>query len=44
MHRSLTFDHGAKAVLCDFGLSRVKADRTSRTARPDGGSIMGSRN
>jgi serine/threonine protein kinase len=30
-------------VLCDFGLSRVKADVTSRTAKVAGGSIVGSR-
>jgi serine/threonine protein kinase len=35
-------DDGHKAVLCDFGLTRIKADATSRTARADG--IMGSRN
>jgi serine/threonine protein kinase len=37
-------DDGARAVLCDFGLSRVKADVTSRTVNPDGGGIAGSRN
>jgi serine/threonine protein kinase len=30
--------------LCDFGLSRIKADATSRTARPEGGGVVGSRN
>ena len=30
-------------MLCDFGLSRIKADATSRRARTDGGSIVGSR-
>jgi WD40 repeat protein len=37
-------DDSIKAVLCDFGLSRVKADVTSRTTRSDGGSAEGSRN
>jgi len=38
-------DSSGKAVLCDFGLSRIKADTTSRTiARSDGDGIMGSRN
>jgi len=37
-------DDSFRAVLCDFGLSRVKVDATSRTAKIDGGSIMGSRN
>ncbi len=41
---NVLIDDSAKAVLCDFGLSRVKADVTSRTARPDGGSTAGSRN
>jgi serine/threonine protein kinase len=32
-------------VLCDFGLSRIKADVTSRTVvKSDGGAIAGSRN
>jgi serine/threonine protein kinase len=37
-------DDSAKVMLCDFGLSRVKADVTSQTACPDGAMIMGSRN
>jgi serine/threonine protein kinase len=41
---NVLIDEGANAVLCDFGLSRVKADVTSRTARPDGEAIMGTRN
>ena len=40
----MLIDDGFKAVLCDFGLARVKADVTSRTARSDGGSVVGSRN
>jgi serine/threonine protein kinase len=31
-------------VLCDFGLSRVKADVTSRTAANDISGVVGSRN
>jgi serine/threonine protein kinase len=38
-------DHGGNAVLCDFGLSRVKADATSRTtAKASAAVVMGSRN
>jgi serine/threonine protein kinase len=37
-------DDSATAVLCDFGLSRVKADATSRTARLDGAGVIGTRN
>src|ERR1700683_4753459 len=42
---NILIDGSGKAVLCDFGLSRIKADATSRTAvQSDGGSIIGSRN
>jgi serine/threonine protein kinase len=42
---NILIDASGKAVLCDFGLSRIKADVTSRTiAKFDGGSIVGSRN
>jgi len=41
---NVLIDAGADAVLCDFGLSRVKADATSRTVMPNGGNIVGSRN
>jgi len=37
-------DGGGNAILRDFCLSRIKADATSRTARADGGGIVGSRN
>jgi len=37
-------DDSFKAVLCDFGLSRVKADVTSRTVEQNQGPIIGSRN
>jgi serine/threonine protein kinase len=38
-------DHGGNAVLCDFGLARVKADATSRrTARSSAAMVVGSRN
>ena len=40
----MLIDDSVKAVLCDFGLSRMKADVTSRTTRPEGGEIIGSRN
>ena len=45
MKVNVLVDNGGKAVLCDFGLARVKADATSRTAcAPDAASIVGSRN
>jgi serine/threonine protein kinase len=37
-------DNGGKAILCDFGLTRIKADVTSRTVRIDEGGVVGSRN
>ena len=40
----MLIDDGRNAVLCDFGLSRIKADATSRMARPEGGGVVGSRN
>ena len=40
----MLIDDSGKAVLCDFGLSRVKADTMSRTVRADGQGIVGSRN
>ena len=44
-HLNVLIDDGGKAVLCDFGLSRVKADATSRTVRANkGGGTIGSRN
>jgi serine/threonine protein kinase len=39
---NVLIDNGEKAVLCDFGLSRIKADVTSRTAMLSG-DIVGSR-
>jgi serine/threonine protein kinase len=36
-------DDSGKAVLCDFGLTRIRADVTSRTGKAGGG-IVGSRN
>jgi len=41
---NVLIDDSYKAVLCDFGLSRMKADVTSRTAHPDQRTIVGSRN
>jgi serine/threonine protein kinase len=43
---NVLIDDSTKAVLCDFGLSRIKADTASHTVRADGGSIntVGSRN
>jgi serine/threonine protein kinase len=37
-------DDSGKAILCDFGLSRIKADVTSRTATLASSVIAGSRN
>jgi serine/threonine protein kinase len=37
-------DDGGNAVLCDFGLSRIKADVTSRMEEPEMDGLMGSRN
>jgi serine/threonine protein kinase len=39
---NVLIDHGGKAILCDFGLSRIKADVTSRTLKPGEGHIVGS--
>ncbi|KAF8887344.1 kinase-like domain-containing protein [Infundibulicybe gibba] len=42
---NVLIDDAGNALLCDFGLSRVKADATSRSmARPATSSISGSRN
>lgn len=41
---NVLIDDAGNAVLCDFGLSRVKADVTSRTANADDSGIIGSRN
>lgn len=41
----MLIDGSGKAVLCDFGLSRIKADTSSRSmVKSDGGGIGGSRN
>jgi len=37
-------DDGGNAVLCDFGLSRVRADVNSRSSTLDKISVVGSRN
>lgn len=41
---NVLIDDNKKAVLCDFGLSRVKADVTSRTAILGTAVVAGSRN
>jgi serine/threonine protein kinase len=41
---NILIDDAGKAVLCDFGLSRVKADVDSRTTAMKIASIVGSRN
>lgn len=40
---NVLIDDSGKALLCDFGLSRVKADATSRTTTPKSSNV-GSRN
>jgi len=40
---NVLIDDSGKAVLCDFGLTRIRADVTSRTEKADGG-FVGSRN
>lgn len=41
---NVLIDDAGNAVLCDFGLSRVKADVISRTANAEDSGIIGSRN
>jgi serine/threonine protein kinase len=41
---NILIDNAGSAVLCDFGLSRIKADIDSRTTVVDSTNIAGSRN
>ena len=41
---NVLIDSSGKAVLCDFGLSRIKADAASRTVNPTRNSPVGSPN
>ena len=41
---NILVEDSGRAVLCDFGLSRIKADATSRTAHTASTLIAGSRN
>ena len=41
---NILIDDSGKAVLCDLGLSRIKADVTTRTTAVDVQSVFGSRN
>ena len=41
---NVLIDDSTKAILCDFGLSHVKADATSRIANASGLAVIGSRN
>jgi serine/threonine protein kinase len=41
---NVLLDNDLRAVLCDFGLSRLKADATSRTVRPSNTVVAGSPN
>ncbi|KAK2462742.1 hypothetical protein APHAL10511_005260 [Amanita phalloides] len=41
---NVLIDNSGKALLCDFGLSLVKADATSRTAKQGDAAMTGSRN
>ena len=40
----MLIDGSGKAVLCDFGLSRIKADTATRTVVRFEGGVAGSRN
>lgn len=40
----MLIDDSGKAVICDFGLSRIKADSTSRVTIPTSTIAAGSRN
>ena len=44
MQLNVLIDDAGNAVLCDFGLSRIKADMTSHTVRIDHSSVIVSRN
>jgi serine/threonine protein kinase len=41
---NVLIDDGENAVLCDFGLTQLKADIIRRTSKEDSGLVMGSRN
>lgn len=41
---NVLMDDGGNAVLCDFGLSRIRADVTTRSSTHDTINIVGSRN
>jgi serine/threonine protein kinase len=41
---NILVEESGRALLCDFGLSRIKADATSRTAHIANTMIAGSRN
>lgn len=41
--KNVLIDDGGKALLCDFGLSRVKADITSHSTTSDATAAAGSR-
>lgn len=41
---NVLIDDNTRAVVCDFGLSHIKADATSQTARRGGGNATGSCN
>jgi serine/threonine protein kinase len=43
LQQNILVDDSGKALLCDFGLSRVKADIMSRTVMTDAVAVAGSR-
>ena len=44
LEANILVEQSGRALLCDFGLSRIKADATSRTAHTGNTRITGSRN
>ena len=40
----MLIDDAGNAVLSDFGLSRIKAEAVTRSTKPGGASVSGSRN
>ena len=43
LQQNVLIDGSGRAVICDFGLSRVKADILSRTRTTDAAAVAGSR-
>jgi len=43
LQQNVLIDDSGKALLCDFGLARLKADITTRTTETEGIAVAGSR-